>query len=602
MALKALMLRKKLNDAKKALEELRAKSEGFAVREAELEQAINELPEDATDEQKQAVEEAISEFDKEKAENAEKVEGLEKECEDLERELAETEEKANTPPPAAEEGRGKELPVMENMEITTTRARELFGKMSLEQRTAMFEREDVKKFNEEIRTCISEKRALSEVGLLIPKVYLGMIRENIERYSKLYRHVYVRPLNGEGRMTIMGAIPEAVWTEMCANLNELDLGFNEVEVDGYKVGGFIPVCNATLEDSEIDLAAEIITAIGQAIGKALDKAILYGKGVKMPLGIVTRLCQTEAPANYPAKARPWINLSTTNVKSLNAALEGLTLYRQLMLDAAAAKGKYSRGEKVWIMNETTYTQLKATMLSVSSAGAVVSAINGTLPVIGGIVEVLEFIPDDVVIGGYFDDYLLAERAGTRIGQSEHYRFLQDQTVFKGTARYDGLPVIPEAFVVIGLNGTTPTADMLFAPDEANADVPTPVTVSVLEQSDTVYGVSVSSLQSADTMLSGNTFYGTLKYISSGEPATTWGAGYFLAIDFTGIDLSANKVEVGLVPSAGSGFVTVPADDHKSYFKITNKDAQVLKVTTTKDGQTVSEIYNLAGLTFEPTGA
>ena len=602
MALKALMLRKKLNDAKKALEELRAKSEGFAVREAELEQAINELPEDATDEQKQAVEEAISEFDKEKAENAEKVEGLEKECEDLERELAETEEKANTPPPAAEEGRGKELPVMENMEITTTRARELFGKMSLEQRTAMFEREDVKKFNEEIRTCISEKRALSEVGLLIPKVYLGMIRENIERYSKLYRHVYVRPLNGEGRMTIMGAIPEAVWTEMCANLNELDLGFNEVEVDGYKVGGFIPVCNATLEDSEIDLAAEIITAIGQAIGKALDKAILYGKGVKMPLGIVTRLCQTEAPANYPAKARPWINLSTTNVKSLNAALEGLTLYRQLMLDAAAAKGKYSRGEKVWIMNETTYTQLKATMLSVSSAGAVVSAINGTLPVIGGIVEVLEFIPDDVVIGGYFDDYLLAERAGTRIGQSEHYRFLQDQTIFKGSARYDGLPVIPEAFVVIGLNGTTPTADMLFAPDEANADVPTPVTVSVLEQSDTVYGVSVSSLQSADTMLSGNTFYGTLKYISSGEPATTWGAGYFLAIDFTGIDLSANKVEVGLVPSAGSGFVTVPADDHKSYFKITNKDAQVLKVTTTKDGQTVSEIYNLAGLTFEPTGA
>ena len=599
MALKALMLRKKLNDAKKALEELRAKSEDFATREAELEQAINEA---STDEEKQAVETAIEEFDKEKAENAEKVEGLEKECEDLERELAETEEKANTPPPAAEEGRGKELPVMENMEITTTRARELFGKMSLEQRTAMFEREDVKKFNEEIRSCIAEKRALTDVGLLIPKVYLGMIRENIERYSKLYRHVYVRPLNGEGRMTIMGAIPEAVWTEMCANLNELDLGFNEVEVDGYKVGGFIPVCNATLEDSEIDLAAEIITAIGQAIGKALDKAILYGKGVKMPLGIVTRLCQTAAPANYPAKARPWINLSSSNVKSLNASLEGLTLYRQLMLDAAAAKGKYSRGEKVWVMNEMTYTQLKATMMSVSSAGAVVSAINGTLPVIGGIVEVLDFVPDNVVIGGYFDLFLLAERAGTRIGQSEHYRFLQDQTIFKGSARYDGLPVIPEAFVVIGLNGTTPTADMLFAPDEANGDVPTPVTVSVLEQSDSVYGVSVSSLQSADTMLSNNTFYGTLKYISSGEPATTWGAGYFLAIDFTGIDLSENKVEVGLVPSAGAGFVTVPADDHKSYFKITNKDAQVLKVITTKDGQSVSEVYSLAGLTFESTGA
>lgn len=599
MALHALRLRKELDDTKKKLEECRAKAEALATREAELEQAINEA---STDEDKQLVDANIAEYEAEKAENDKETAELEKQCEDLERELAETEEKTNTPPPAAEEGRGKELPVMENLAITSTRARELFGKMSEQQRAAMFEREDVKAFNEQIRTCITEKRALPNVGVTIPEVYLGLIRENIERYSKLYKHVNVKPLKGEGRMTIMGNIPEAVWTEMCANLNELDLGFNDVEVDGYKVGGFIPVCNANLEDSEIDLAAEIITAIGQAIGKALDKAILYGKGIKMPLGIVTRLAQTAAPQNAPATARPWTNLSTTNIKSLSASLEGLTLYRQIMLDSAAAKGKYSRGEKVWVMNETTYTQLKAAMMSVNASGAVVSSINGTLPVIGGVVEVLDFIPDNIIIGGYFDLYLLAERAGTKIGQSEHYRFLADQTIFKGTARYDGLPVIAEAFVALGLNGVTPTADMLFAPDEANSDAPTPVTVSVLEQSDSVYGVSVSDLQSADTMLSNGTFYGTLKYISSGEPATSWGAGYFLAIDFGGIDLSENKVEVGLVPSAGTGFVTVPADDHKSYFKITNKDAQVLKVTTTKDGQTVSNIYNLTGLTFEPTGA
>lgn len=598
--LKALMLRKKLDDVKKQLEAIRAKSEEFATREAELEADIAAA---STDEEKAAVEEAIDKFETEKSENEEQAKALEKECEDLERELQETEQKTNTPPPASTDGesRGKEFSGM-NLEFTTKRARELFGKMSIEQRTAMFEREDVKSFNEQVRNAIKEKRALSDVGILVPKVYLGLIRENIERYSKLYRHVFVRPLGGEGRLSIMGGIPEAVWTEMCAKLNELDLGFDEVEVDGYKVGGFIPVCNAILEDSEIDLAAEIITVLGQAIGKALDKAILYGKGVKMPLGIVTRLCQTSAPENQSPKARPWVDLSTTNVKELNAALEGITLYRQFMLDASAAKGKYSRGEKVWVMNETTYTQLKATMMNVNAAGAVVSSINGTLPVIGGIVEVLDFIPDNIVIGGYFDLYLLAERAGTRIGQSEHVRFLDDQTVFKGTARYDGLPVIAEGFVVLGLNGTTPTADMLFAPDEANAEVPTPATVTVLQQSDTVYGVAVSALQSADTMLSGNTFYGTLKYIASGEPATTWGPGYFLAVDFGGADFDKETVRVGVVPTAGSGFVTVTTGDTKSIFKVTNKDAQVLKVITTKDGNTVSEIFNLAGLKFESTNA
>lgn len=467
MALKALMLRKKLNDAQKALEAARAKTEAFATREAELEQAISEA---STEEEQQAVETAVTEFEAEKAENENEIKTLSERVSALEAELAETEEKQNTPPPAdgQPEARGKELPVMANLAITSTRAKKLFGAMTIEQRTAMFEREDVKKFMETIRTCISEKRALSNVGVLIPEVYLGLIRENIINYSKLYRHVYVRPLRGEGRTSIMGTIPEAVWTEMCANLNELDLSFYEAEVDGYKVGGFIPVCNANLEDSDIDLAAEIITAIGQAIGLALDKAILYGTGTKMPLGVVTRLAQTSAPDNAPATARPWVDLHTSNIKTISNSLTGVNLYKQLVLDSGAAKGKYSRGEKVWVMNETTYTALKAEMLSINAAGAVVTGVESSLPVVGGIVEVLNFLPDNVIIGGYFDLYLLAERAGTRIGQSEHYRFLADQTIFKGTARYDGLPVIAEAFVAIGIAGTTPAAsDVTFAQDAAN---------------------------------------------------------------------------------------------------------------------------------------
>ena len=83
------------------------------------------------------------------------------------------------------------------------------------------------------------------------------------------------------------------------------------------------------------------------------------------------------------------------------------------------------------------------------------------------VEVLDFIPDNVIIGGYFELYLLAERAGAKFAQSEHAFFVQDQTVFKGTARYDGQPVIAEGFVAIGINSTTPNATMPFAPDTVN---------------------------------------------------------------------------------------------------------------------------------------
>jgi HK97 family phage major capsid protein len=90
-----------------------------------------------------------------------------------------------------------------------------------------------------------------------------------------------------------------------------------------------------------------------------------------------------------------------------------------------------------------------------------------MPVVGGVIEVLNFVPDNVIIGGYFDCYLLAEREGVTVGQSEHARFLADQTIFKASGRYDGTSAIAEAFVAIGINGTTPDATMTFAPDVAN---------------------------------------------------------------------------------------------------------------------------------------
>ena len=465
MALKALLLRKKLDDAKKRLDALRAKDNEFQSRETELEKAIAEMPEDADEETRSAVEESVTQFEQDKDAHENAKADLNREIEGLEAELeAEEETPAADPVPAQEPVEDKRKDD-KNMRIPETRAR-MFG-ATAQEREMFFAREDVKNYLAEVRKCIKEKRALTNVGLTIPEVMLGVLRENITNYSKLYRHVNVRAISGEGRMIVMGTIPEAVWTDCCANLNELDLVFNDVEVNCWKVGGYFAVCNATLEDSDIDLAAELVSAIGQAIGIALDKAILYGTGTRMPLGVVTRLAQTEAPSGYPATARPWADLHTTNIKSIASTVKGADLIAAIVGDFGAAKGKYSRGEKVFAMNEATYTALMAATVSVDASGRIVAGVSDTMPVIGGIIEVLDFVPDNVIIGGYFDLYLLAERAGQKFATSEHVRFLQDQTVFKGTARYDGTPAIAEGFVAIGINGATPTAAMTFAADTAN---------------------------------------------------------------------------------------------------------------------------------------
>lgn len=447
MAMKALMLRKKIDLKKKEQEALRAHGEELEKREAELTRAIDEVE---TEEEQGTVEEAVGQFEREKAEHEEKAKELDTQVRELEKELADLEAEQITEP--------VKEPINERKDnIKMFKVNETF-----------IEREDVQAFLAETRTAMREKRALTNVGLTIPVSLLGLLRENIINYSKLYKHVAVRRINGEGRLVIMSTIPEAVWTDCCANLNEMSLTFYGQEFDCWRVGGFYAICNASLEDSDLDLASELMTALAQGIGLALDKAILYGTGTRMPLGIVTRLAQTSEPGDYPATARPWADLHTSNIKAIPTATKGQDLFVAIANDMAAAKGAYSRGELVYAMNEKTYAAIIGNSVVNTSDGRIVGAVNGSMPVTGGIIEVLGFIPDNVVIGGYFDCYTLAERAGNKFATSEHVRFLQDQTVFRGTARYDGGPSIAEAFVAFGLNNTTPDASMTFASDDANA--------------------------------------------------------------------------------------------------------------------------------------
>lgn len=457
MALRVLMTKKKLDTAKKTLEELRAKKAEFEKREADIEKLIEEA---VTEEEKKAVEEEIDKYEADKTDLKKQEKDLEEEVNGLEEELANIEDKQETPVEQEEVPHEEERKIVKTMETR-------FFKMNAQERDQFFAREEVKNYLGDVRSCIKEKRALTNVGLTIPEAFLGLIKENLINYSKLYKHVDVRRVSGEARVVIMGTIGEAIWTECCANLNELDLVFNDAELDCYKLGGYYAICNANIEDSDIGLATELIVALSKSIGFALDKAVLYGTDNKMPLGVVTRLAQTEAPANYPATARAWADLHTSNIISIAAGTTGADLIAAIVSAFGNAKGKYSRGNKVWVMNEKTYTSLVAASVSVDASGAIVAGVNGVMPVVGGVIEVLDFIPDNVIIGGYFDLYLLAERAGTKLVTSEHVRFLQDQTVFKGTARYDGMPVIAEGFVAIGLNGVTPDATMTFAPDTAN---------------------------------------------------------------------------------------------------------------------------------------
>lgn len=539
MALRTIMLRRDLERAKADLEALRAKDTEFETREAELETAIAETE---TDEQRDAVSAEVDAFDADKAAHESAKDALVRKIDELENELAEEERKAPAPKtPERSEKVERSIPHM-NINIRSlpmnTRA---FDAIPAEQRNAILAQDDVKQFLAELRSFKGQTRAISGGELTIPVVMLDLIAENMYRYSKLLNRVRVRNVSGEARQTIAGTVPEAIWTEMCGNINELTFVFNQIVTDGYKVAGYVPVCNALLEDNDVNLASWIVEMLAESIGLAIDKAILYGKGSAshMPLGIVTRLAQQSQPASYPANAPAWVDLHTTNMITINGdSLTGAAFWQALTVACGNTFTKYSRGEQFWCMNSKTYNYIKSKAIAVTASGDYVSNIFGLLPIINGNIDILEFMPDYDIVGGYGDLYLWAQRAGMAIESSREVQFIQDNTVFRGKERADGMPIIAGAFVAINVHNSSPTSALTFAGDTANtiAGVLLPATATVQSGSTlqlsavlVPFGVEGDvSYSSATTSKATISSTGLITGVATGSSVITATAGDFTA--------------------------------------------------------------------------
>lgn len=471
MALKQIMLRKKIDMKRSELNQLISKDADFATREAELEAAIGEA---TTEEEQTTVTEQVEAFETEKKEHKEAKTALEEEIAGLEEELSAAE--ADPPQdrgfqiPEMRERRERTMPTMNiNIRSLPMNVR-AFDALPMERREQIVKRSEVKAFLDKLRSCKGSNRAISGAELEIPIVFLELISENMYRYSKLLNRVRVRSVRGEARQTIAGTVPEAIWTEMCGAINELSFVFNQITMDGYKVAGYVPVCNSLLEDTDIELASWIIEMLAESIAYAIDKAILYGKGgsYNMPLGIVTRLAQNSKPSNYPANAPAWVDLHTSNlIKIDGTSMTGAQFWAALVEATGNTFNRYARGTMFWAMNSKTYAKLKSKLITFTATGDIVANLFGTLPIVTGDVDILEFIPDNDIIGGYGDLYLWIDRASMVIDQSEHVQFIQDNTVFRGKARADGQPVIPQAFVGINIANTAVTTAIDFAADTAN---------------------------------------------------------------------------------------------------------------------------------------
>ena len=261
MALKSLMLRKKIEDKKKELEAVKAAGD-FETREAELEKSIEEAE---TDEEKDAVDAEIDKLEAEKKEAEDKIEGLEREIEALDQELA-----------AIEEGQ-KDKRKDGKVEMS-----EKFTRGSMEYRTAFRDYIQTGKLDKEVLEF--EKRAdavstSSDLGVLLPETIVQEIIKGIgEVHGQLYDRVRKTNLKGGVKYPI-GSFTATFnrITETTKSDRQDPGGLSGYVAFGYKIGE-IRLARTLLQAvlSVPVFEQEFAKVISEAYVKAMDIEIMSG--------------------------------------------------------------------------------------------------------------------------------------------------------------------------------------------------------------------------------------------------------------------------------------------------------------------------------------
>ena len=434
MKLKILMLRKKLEERKARLKEVDEELEDVKKREDELEEAINELDENSTDEEHSTVSDSIDELEKEKEEKVKKKKDLEDEIADIEKNMAEMEEDTVVDEEDEEsEVREAEKKIVQRRDIGMD-----LSKMNTRERVGrILEREEnVKFFNDLGNLYFKREAALAGMttetaGLMVPDDVYYEINQRIGDYGSLYNVVRKLQLVGKARIIMNAGTPKMYWTEKCEPLKETTLGeLQAVELDNFKLGGYLFLCQSFVEDvndnrhHSITIANYIMNEFAKAIAEALDRAIYEGKGAseKEPEGIKTVVKTT---------------------KKVTSILELLGIIGSI--DVGFYEHNAPQGTITVAGNRSTlYQWIYPETWGKDSNGKLVYGMGNTLPD-GTRIITSNVIPDGEIVVGDFNQYILGVRKDMVFDTNDRLQWIEENIGYKIRGRYDGKVINPKAF-------------------------------------------------------------------------------------------------------------------------------------------------------------
>ena len=269
MALKTLMLKRKLEEKKKLLEAAREKQEQLQNREAELEQAINEAE---TEEEQKAVEEEVGEFEEEKADNEAERTGLEKDIADLEAEIAEEERKQKE----ATQTREKEKE-NRNMDETEIRAAEraAFERHVREMAGVMMRDDDPP---------TDYNMTQGNNGYIIPKTIAEEIITKVKQICPIFERAQHYNVKGTLEVPYYPAssshVIAAAYADEMEELVASSGDFGKVTLAGFLAGALAKISKKLVNNTDIDVVPFVEDQMAIAFAEFYEHECLIGTSEK----------------------------------------------------------------------------------------------------------------------------------------------------------------------------------------------------------------------------------------------------------------------------------------------------------------------------------
>lgn len=276
-------------------------------------------------------------------------------------------------------------------------------------------------------TDLLQESVAADGGYLVPDEFDAQIVEALNENNIMRSVARVIKTDGEHKIPIAEAAPEAAWLDEGEKLTNSDMNFEQIILDAHKLGVAIPVTEELLADAGYNIQRFVTRSIGRSLGNGEENKFLNGDGTKGPTGI----------------------FDPTNGGVLAVTAEASGISSDNIVDLIYSLKKPYRKNAKFIMNDKmikTVRKLKDGDGKYMWSDSLIAGEPATL--LGYPVLTSEYAPEDKMAFGDYEYYTIGDRGVRAISRYNELGALEGQVYFVGKERVDGKLTLKEAVQIL----------------------------------------------------------------------------------------------------------------------------------------------------------